>query len=292
MAYNLALSKLAEKVRGDLDLGVTLGELASTKRMFKATGKLISHAARGKPYGGYGSTHDVANGYLQYKYGWKPLMSDIFKIADERIRVTLNALEHVKASVRLPVRGGKIHPRFINAVPNVPVKCEWEGFQACQFKMALLLPTNAFRLDRWTSINPLSIGWELVPYSFVVDWVFDVGSYLRNLESALLFNASFKYGYSSEIRVLEGSETVDHYESHHAANQVHVLRGIAADYYIRNFRRLVLTSYPFPRRPTFNVDLSSGQMLSAAALLHQFLPRSVRVNIGGRYGTGKPGSAG
>jgi hypothetical protein len=180
--YNSALGKLNSKVRGDLDLGVSLAELGSTKRMFKAIGKTLKHAIKLKPPGGFGSSKDVANGYLQYKYGWKPLMSDVFGVADEMIRVTLNAVQHVKAGSRFPIGGNKTgNLRYINGTSDCEVEVtppsgQHFGYYACHFQLAFNYA--GFRLDRFSSLNPVSLAWELIPYSFVVDWFYDVGSYL------------------------------------------------------------------------------------------------------------------
>jgi hypothetical protein len=272
-AYNSALSKLNEKVRGDLDLGVTLAELGSTKRMFKAIGKTISHAARLKPPGGYGSTRDVANGYLQYKYGWKPLLSDVFGIADEMIRVTLNAVQHIKAGTRFPINGpiGISSLRYINGTPNCQVALKGHGFSAAHFQLAVDVP--GFDLSRFSSLNPVSLGWELIPYSFVVDWFVDVGSYLRNLETGLLYRTLFRGGYVSEIFHYEGLEKCETSNSYWSDDPTVEHKRVEADIDHTEFHRTVLTSYPLPRRPTFSVDLSSGQLFSAAALLRQMLKK-------------------
>jgi hypothetical protein len=41
--------------------------------------------------------------------------------------------------------------------------------------------------------NPLSVAWELVPWSFVVDWAYPVGTFLNNLDFDL--GIGFSRGY-------------------------------------------------------------------------------------------------
>jgi hypothetical protein len=276
--YNLALDRLNDKVRGNLDLSVALAEAGTTVRMFKNTAKLLRHARRLKPPGGFGSTRDVANGYLQYKYGWKPLLNDIFGVANESIRIVQNKLQRISAGAKVRENvPTTVFYSTIDGAPNVPamrIKKE-TSFSGCRIGLILQIPPSAFRLDRWMSMSPLSIGWELIPYSFVVDWVFDVGSYLRNMETALLYNTTFYSGYVSEIRRVELDDFVANYDQVVNGVRHSIPEAKGKLKHIEFFRRR-LSAYPFPRKPTFNVDLSSGQLFSAAALLRQLLPAGKR----------------
>lgn len=275
-AYNLALSRLNGLVRGELDLSVALAESGTTARMLKSTGKLLKLAGRLKPPGGFGSTKDVANGYLQWKYGWSPLLGDIFGAANEALRVVINKLEKTSARGRVSEDGVTkcIYPS-IHGVPNVPVnrtRKHGDNFSSCTIGVAIKIPDSAFQLSRWTSMNPVSIAYELIPYSFVVDWVFDIGSYLRDFETACLYSSAFDSGYVSEIHRVSAVDEVGYYSHKVNAFQRKELIDIRATLRRTEFRRTSLSSYPFPRRPTIKVDLSSSQMLSAAALLRQLLP--------------------
>ena len=39
--------------------------------------------------------------------------------------------------------------------------------------------------------DPLSVAWELIPYSFVVDWFYPIGTYLENLNTIPKLNGRF-----------------------------------------------------------------------------------------------------
>jgi len=277
LVYNRALERLNSKARGDLDLGVAIAEAGQTVRMVTALRKfnIFARRHRSSPKGRdgkFGSTRDVADGWLQYQYGWKPLMSDIFGAANESLRIVINRLERFKASVKMPVDGnGDILYRTVEGV-SAKVQREGQGIQACTIAIELEVPS--FDLARWSSLNPVSLGWELVPYSFVVDWFYDVGSYLRHMETALLFNTRFRGGYVSELFTWDGSEVCDNKVMYPiGANEVRWFEGCKSLIRQRSFRRTKLTSYPLPRKPTFNVDLSSARLFSAASLLRQLLRR-------------------
>jgi len=318
--YNLALSRLNDQARGNLDLSIALAEAGTTVRMIKALKNVTSFASafrgafnstkRGKPrrafdpgkgqgwndpnsgWSGslgkksrkrrppekgfnasrFGSTKDLANGWLQWQYGWKPLMSDVFNIADEAIRITLNNIQSVSGSATKPI---VVNTKTTTNVMSfaAPILRSGTGKESCRIKVAFSVPS--FDLARWTSLNPVSIGWELIPYSFVIDWFVDVGSYLRNLETALLYNTAFLSGYVSELYVYEGTESVDYNALKVvgvAPNQTYYYyRGVQAKIRKVQFYRTKLTSWPLPRKPTFNVGLGSQRLFSAAALLRQLL---------------------
>jgi len=128
------------------------------------------------------------------------------------------------------------------------------------------------KLAGWSSLNPISIAWELTPYSFVADWFIDIGSYLRATESALLYQQAFRSGTSTSTyyRLFETEQsgvsqllsngklttTIDDCKA--------VSRQIGKN-------RSVLTGSPYPRLPSFRADLGSSRLFSAAALLSQFV---------------------
>jgi hypothetical protein len=153
----------------------------------------------------------------------------------------------------------------INGVFNVPFVAEQSKFAKCRIVARVTIPSG-FDLSRWSSLNPVSFAWEVIPYSFVVDWFYDVSSYLRNLETCLLYNSRFISGYKSELFV-HRSKGVASYKG----NQGGEVHEIAAVSYGRTvqFQRSVLSSYPRPHAPTFKVQLGWERLLSAAALTTQ-----------------------
>lgn len=272
LLYAAALEKFNTKVRGSLDLGVTLAEAHTTSRMFRTTAAVLNHARQFRrgafSFSGVGTTKDVADGWLQWQYGWKPLMNDVFRVADESIRIVINRIKKVEARVTWPIQVDDTPSRTIYNVPGV-VKRSGSGRQSCTIACHLTVPD--FDLARWSSLNPVSLGWELIPYSFVVDWFVDVGSYLRNLETALLYSQRFRSGYISELFAYTGTEVSSRRE--YTTGQVRFIidDGASAKIKETRFQRTKLTSYPVPHKPTMKVDLNSYRMFSAAALLRQLL---------------------
>jgi hypothetical protein len=152
---------------------------------------------------------------------------------------------------------------------DIPIDREGQGKQSCTFSVSYY--PKEFELARWTSLNPLSIAWELIPYSFVIDWFYDAGTYLRNLESALLYNNVFNGGYVSELYAYDGTERTQKYFTYKVGIYTRYYTNTARRSRKRNFVRTKLLSYPLPRAPSISTDLSSARLLSAAALLRQLL---------------------
>jgi len=285
--YDLALTRLLEQVRGGLDLAVSLAEIGSTFRMLsraatllnprnylRVAGGLFSPKRRvkggrhkGDSLSGLGGTRDIANGYLEWKYGWKPMMQDVYDAADEALRFVLNRVKRFEA------RGTKslgFDSPVDQVIANIPCKVSYKGTRrvSCTISVEMEVPQD---LSRWTSYNPISIGWELVPYSFVVDWVFDIGSYLRNVESALLYHSLFRSGYVSYLYVSDVKASCSYADYSPSSSIRFQLLGASGAFLQRDFRRDKLIQFPFPNPPKLKVDLGSSQLLSAASLLRQRL---------------------
>lgn len=275
--YNKALAKLNDKVRGQLDLAVSVAEYHQLTQMVKGVGKIdtyLGNTLRGidkvsMRSGKYrtlkGLVKDAGNNWLQWQYGIKPLLSDIYGAADEYFRhqipniLTVTAKSYESIGVQ----------RLSKLDPSEPVETiDVNGVQGVMFHLKFK-DKGGFDAARWATLNPVSLAWELMPYSFVVDWVYNVGDFLRSYETSLLYGSSFVSGYYTQLRAW--------HPMHERRNFTYVGSG---DRYVDNtksmggftdFKRIVLGSYPGPRLPTFKVDLGTERYLSAASLLAQHL---------------------
>jgi hypothetical protein len=133
----------------------------------------------------------------------------------------------------------------------------------------MVIPQNSMTwAARWYSLNPVSIAWELMPFSFVVDWFMNVGDYLRNLESQLIYSRFFATGYKSQrFSVLTRQEAYRNGQT--SSGTTHISWGghYQATAFDRYMKRVVLTDFPSVPPLRWNPNLGSARLLNAAALL-------------------------
>lgn len=302
-AYNLALERLNEAVRGKLDLGVDIVEARQTARMVKSLNRVVSFAKQTR-YGRLlyvlqkkmippsqakalvaklgeirkdpsiafiGSTRHLAQGWLEWQYGWRPLMQDVFDVTDEIYRYNINRKLRVKGSStvkrHITTRDDAVIDGFITSVAL-------NGDERVKVKFVIDLEFNETernRLDRFSSLNPISLGWEVIPYSFVVDWFVDIGSYLRNLETAFLYATNFKSGFVTTFGKYVSKADVLAKVTKLGDGTDILWEDCSCSVTQLMCHRQVLNSYPLPHLPQLEVHLGWERLLSAASLLRVLL---------------------
>lgn len=272
--YNRTLSKLNEQVRGSLDLSVGLAQAGQTAKMLNVIEAIRNYTRQPFSLGWRKVIRDVSNARLAFMYGWKPLASDLYGIVDESLRFVINELENYKVrcsdTVESSFKNSKFKFQNFGTPQGVGSR---DGKYLCEIKVRL--STAGLDIDRWASLNPLSIAWELVPYSFVVDWIIDVGSYLRDIETSLLYSNSFVNGYVTQCTMFDAQWSCD--ESYSSvfwgSTNTYSVRATSSFLY-RDLTRTLLSSYPVPLLPHFEADLGAGRLLNLAALLGSKLAKT------------------
>lgn len=192
------IAKLHEKIYGsNFQPSVALAEARSGFEMItNAATKLslsISAARKGrfteawKHLGTSGprvsippSRRTMANIWAEYRWGWTPLMQDMYDGA-----VWVAHTLHAPVQFRVQARKMRelVVPTFSSGEGGPGYA--WASRRTKRQIVAYLSekPTNAV-LD---ALNPASVAWELIPYSFVVDWFIPISTYLqvRSLPSQL-----------------------------------------------------------------------------------------------------------
>jgi hypothetical protein len=270
-AYNEALSRLNEQVRSTLDLSV---DIASAGQVRKAVNQIFdivhyvrkfpSHALRTMYKDYLNHPKRIGSAWLEFQYGWRPLAQSAYDTLNNMLGGRVN-MTHVRA--RAQVNRSQTRKSVYMGATTTD-KTDYST--RVELKILLDLKTNALNeISNYSSLNPASLAWELTPFSFVVDWVFDVGGYIRNLETAVLNENRFLGGYTTIVsRVSNHRTTIGGQSSGPNQFTAFNLSGNATK---TDKTRTIMTSYPFPRLPRFKMDLGSGRLLNAAALLSQFL---------------------
>jgi len=125
-----------------------------------------------------------ANNWLAVQYGWKPLLMDI----DGSMRALA---EYYQTSPRVrTVRAAASTTKVekFNLTHNTTgVKM---GFEVRKTTTTSKFGMRYYRDDNLVSFlaqtgftNPINLGWEVLPFSFVVDWFLPIGPYLETISS-------------------------------------------------------------------------------------------------------------
>lgn len=166
---------------------LNFGNSNTRRRAAAAVGRNVDNAVRaakqaGKPMN---ATAIAANRWLEISFGWKPLLQDIEGsaklLAERATRDPQCARFHVSSNRRRNLTKNK----YINYGGGVSSTWVNTGYYGCFIRMDYMFDVSAFAsacADGLT--NPASLAWEELPFSFCVDYLYDIGGYLDLLDSA------------------------------------------------------------------------------------------------------------
>lgn len=262
--YNKALGQLYDEIKqNDFNLAVFMGEapeMLKLKRQLSSDLGRLQRLAKGPLKH---VSYLAAGSWLTWKYAVSPVLSDIEAITNYVRRIP-ETVVFAKGRARSVVRKS-------DTTRYAPLgKINIDGSLVHKFRVSYVVedPT-LFELSRFGLTNPALIVWELIPLSFVVDWFFDIGSYLQNLEASLGLGLRFQDGYHTRSHSLDKSHVWNGSVVTQDSGDLKVITSanLRGNYSIREMNRSTLASFPRPRIPIPRCDLGSQQLLSAAALL-------------------------
>lgn len=293
-----AMEKIYDKIKGNNNFVVDLAESSTTLRMLRGTLNLKRVAldfftevlsprttiGRRLPTKGQRRLDYMSAKWLEYRYGWSPLVSSIYDAMD-----TLGG-EHL-INGAYPVKGrasakktahtrtgsGSADDPSVTTKTNLSVRIEY-----C-YHFAL---DPSARIYDWTSLNPVGIAWELMPLSFVADWVVNISQQLSLWENYLLFNSRVKSGYRTLTSLQESHRNTSgvskglyyRWPNGSFMDGPYGDKVVQKDAYSRitSLDRALTKSLPLPGGIRLNVNFGSKRQLDAAALFHQIVAKRFR----------------
>lgn len=121
----------------------------------------------------------LSKGWLELQYGWLPLLKDVEGGAQFLAKhLELPFIKTYRARFKKPLR-------FNMSTPNVLLNPKGKGQSTGQI-IARMEEESVYKMSGL--LDPLSVAWELLPWSFVADWFIPIGNYL----SARSFVSSLK----------------------------------------------------------------------------------------------------
>jgi hypothetical protein len=282
--YNKALADVNDAVRGQLDLSVDIAEWKQTRDLVSKIDSVEGQFDQlARLLGAYTSrdltkrqlfeviakrnAKALGGVWLAWQYGIRPLLGSIHDTVGNLVNNKLPEILQVSKASKSTVSSIKLSQLYIgDPTQVVPVT----GINGARISLRFREPNNAWDTARYTSLNPVSIAWELTTLSFIADWFYDIGGMLRSLETSLLYGSRFVDGYSTTLRALQGIHVYNDRLSISSSNTF-IKRDAYSEAKQVQFSRVRLGSYPGPRLPTFKVNLGSERLISAASLLTAIL---------------------
>lgn len=118
----------------------------------------------------------LSNRWLEYQFGWKPLLSDVHGSA-QALAKQLQTGIHLYQSVSDRKSGKTTTPYILG---KILTEVDLSMKVRVRYKISA---TGLKTLSELGITNPLSVAWEIVPWSFVIDWMIPVGNYLGGLDA-------------------------------------------------------------------------------------------------------------
>lgn len=186
-AKSKAYRKLIAAKGNTIELGVDLVEFRQARTMVVSRLVQLTQFARAlnrfdfskakrvlglppKTKGGWSKSKSVSNNWLEFHFGWSPLLSDIHDAMD----VLQNALGF------RTIKGNGHSSRYESRSNYPPAPGGTRGTRVyCQAYVQYIADIrvtnpNLALFNNMGLLNPYGIAWEVVPWSFVLDWFVNV----------------------------------------------------------------------------------------------------------------------
>lgn len=191
--YNELTTRCLNKLGSQkAQLGATLAEMRKTLNMIASSAITLLSAYRaarrgnwwlvlqllGRPPGSAKKFHGgIPNRWLEYQYGWKPLMGDIsgaYGVLQDLFKPDPDLLLHAVSKKSNKWSGAE----------STRLDIVWQGKEVQVMRLDAVISQPRLRTaSQLGLINPYEVLWEIVPFSFLLDWFMPVGNVLSAITS-------------------------------------------------------------------------------------------------------------
>ncbi|DAD51654.1 maturation protein [ssRNA phage Esthiorhiza.2_3] len=289
---NKAVRKLIDRAGQDVNnIAQDLVQYSQTINMITDISKRIASAASNSARGNFvGAARDLwqsrppvyrkghepkagksaANNWLAYQYGWKPLLQDIHGIMESFAK--LNKSDRTVQVARSSASGelSTSDDLIMNTAGSPHIGktyklIQWNTRYGIRYRVDNHM--SAF-LNQTGFTNPLNLAWEVLPYSFVVDWFLPIGPWL---EAMTAWNGlTFLSGWRSKLTRVTTYNGVSYDGQRYPffptdSTMCNMHGSIFAERI--TYTRTKLTSFPSQEIPKFKNPLGVEHALNAVALV-------------------------
>lgn len=210
LLYNKAIAKFTDEIGSRASNLTGLMEINSSLDMITKRGLQLAKAAREvrqlrfasaartlsipddvkrDVIGRASKKHLFSGMWLEYWLGWAPMIGDIYTSIDVLQRPFPSDMIQVRASGTRNFATGDTSKTWYNQVPGyVTLKRNYhEGVTRCDVTLygkVEVVNSNLFLASQLGLTNPALTAWDLVPFSFVVNWFTPVSAFLAGMDLA------------------------------------------------------------------------------------------------------------
>jgi hypothetical protein len=298
---NIVVSRLRSKINGTTaNIAESVATANQTLGLFTGNVRILTSAARALRTGNFGAYNRIlrdpnpswqtafkaakrggmsvsqllANYWLQYRYGWLPLLNDSKALIEQFARyvaedpvLTQSTASATKSSESLiAVTGlGDVAPTQPAGYTDIRTRTK--------VKIGIRYKIDNRVLNTFSSLgltSPVSLAWELVPFSFLFDWFLPVGNALESFSAfeGLAFHSGYNTKFTKQVAVQNFGTSKTRAPSFPGAGDGLTERFEGGCYGIGvRCTRTVLTNFPSATIPRFKNPISAIHAANAVALL-------------------------
>lgn len=209
----------------------------------------------------------ISSGWLELQYGWLPLISDCYGAVDLLVQKFSNASPVCKVTaVESIVRSDNSILVVGDLTRTTTYLSRYDVKVVCSFRLSQEFLHTATQIGL---TNPALIAWELMPFSFVVDWFIPIGNFISSWDAT--FGVEFLHGCETTFKknraeahsVWQGPKSTPVGWKHY-----NMLVGTADSWHESvSCTRVLLSGFPKPIIPVFKNPFSTTHVFNALALL-------------------------
>lgn len=188
------LNKVTEALH-NFQSGTFLGELRETLHMIRNPGQgfrrgidqYVSRAKKASRGTKRSVNRNLSDLWLEYSFGWKPLLSDIDSAAETLARLVVGVPQSIVVSASASGPSESVETIGENGIASVlwnytnrqtsHVDVRYKGCIVMPIEGNLTLAKHLFGFNLGSFIPTV---WELIPYSFLVDYFTNIGDILQS----------------------------------------------------------------------------------------------------------------
>lgn len=207
----------------------------------------------------------VADGWLALQYGWLPLFKDLHGAVESIADSQLPPKAFMTVRARTKLESGLGH--LSAGIKTIAGQARYEVSSVVRFSA-----TGAPMTRPFTSLgitNPVAVAWELMPFSFVVDWFLPIGKFLETLDATN--GVVFEGGAQTIYQLIDGTASISQNVNTPGARGSYVK---VSQYWVSKEKfvyvnRNKLNSFPTPILPSLKNPFSATHAANSMALLHK-----------------------